>query len=59
MQGRTTTFSTFNDAQFDETAFEAQLAEGPDVPDDLLVLDPKTEGAVPVGRLRRGTGSRR
>ena len=27
MQGRTTTFSSFNDAQFDETAFEAQLAE--------------------------------
>jgi predicted ATPase/signal transduction histidine kinase len=25
MQGRTATFSTFNDAQFDETAFEAQL----------------------------------
>jgi predicted ATPase/signal transduction histidine kinase len=25
MQGRTTTFSTFNDAQFDETVFEAQL----------------------------------
>ena len=28
-------------------------------PDDLLVLDPQTEGAVPVGRLRRGSrGSR-
>jgi predicted ATPase/signal transduction histidine kinase len=25
MQGRTATFSSFNDAQFDETAFEAQL----------------------------------
>src|SRR5260370_26432554 len=25
MQGRTTTFSTFSDAQFDEAAFEAQL----------------------------------
>jgi len=25
MQGRTATFSTFNDAQFDEAAFEAQL----------------------------------
>jgi PAS domain S-box-containing protein len=25
MQGRTTTFSTFNDAQFDEATFEAQL----------------------------------
>ena len=25
MQGRTATFSTFSDAQFDETAFEAQL----------------------------------
>ena len=28
MQGRTATFSTFSDAQFDEGAFEAQLAEG-------------------------------
>jgi PAS domain S-box-containing protein len=28
MQGRTTTFSTFSDAQFDEVAFEAQLTEG-------------------------------
>jgi len=27
MQGRTATFSTFNDAQFDEAAFEAQLTE--------------------------------
>jgi PAS domain S-box-containing protein len=27
MQGRTATFSTFSDAQFDETAFEAQLME--------------------------------
>ena len=27
MQGRTATFSTFGDAQFDEAAFEAQLAE--------------------------------
>jgi hypothetical protein len=27
MQGRTTTFSTFSDAQFDEAAFEAQLTE--------------------------------
>jgi len=26
MQGRTATFSTFSDAQFDEAAFEAQLA---------------------------------
>ena len=26
MQGRTATFSTFSDAQFDETAFEAQLS---------------------------------
>jgi hypothetical protein len=25
MQGRTTTFSTFSDTQFDEVAFEAQL----------------------------------
>jgi PAS domain S-box-containing protein len=28
MQGRTATFSTFSDAQFDEAAFEAQLAGG-------------------------------
>jgi PAS domain S-box-containing protein len=28
MQGRTATFSTFNDAQFDEAAFEAQLTGG-------------------------------
>ncbi len=28
MQGRTTTFSTFSDERFDETAFEAQLTEG-------------------------------
>jgi PAS domain S-box-containing protein len=27
MQGRTTTFSTFSDAQFDEATFEAQLTE--------------------------------
>ncbi|MEA2731972.1 MAG: hypothetical protein QOF70_6447, partial [Acetobacteraceae bacterium] len=27
MQGRTTTFSTFSDAQFDEAGFEAQLTE--------------------------------
>src|SRR5258708_18594869 len=28
MQGRTATFSTFNDAQFEEAAFEAQLLAG-------------------------------
>ena len=28
MQGRTTTFSTFSDAQFDEAAFEARLTTG-------------------------------
>ena len=28
MQGRTATFSTFSDAQFDEATFEAQLTEG-------------------------------
>jgi len=27
MQGRTETFCTFNDAQFDEATFEAQLTE--------------------------------
>ena len=55
MQGRTATFSTFSDAQFDEATFEAQLTVGPDAHDDLLVLDPQTEGAVPVRRLRRGS----
>ena len=30
MQGRTATFSTFSDAQFDEAAFEAQLTGGPE-----------------------------
>ena len=48
MQGRTATFSTFSDAQFDEAAFEAQLT-GDDGHDDLPLLDPQTEGAVPVG----------
>ena len=52
-------FSTFSDAQFDEATFEAQVSGGPDALDDLLVLDPQTEGAVPVRRLRRGArGSR-
>src|SRR4029077_2438044 len=32
---------------------------GPDALDDRLVLDPQTEGAVPVRRLRRITGSSR
>ena len=59
MQGRTATFSTFSDAQFDEAAFEAQLTGDRMPADDLLVLDPQTEGAVPVRRLRRGArGSR-
>src|SRR6202050_1711847 len=31
MQGRTATFSTFSDAQFDEVAFEAQFAGSPNV----------------------------
>ena len=58
MQGRTTSLSTFSDAQFDEATFEAQLA-GRNPMVICLVLDPQTEGAVPVGRLCRGTGSRR
>ena len=33
MQGRTATFSTFSDAQFDEAAFEAQLTADGDGPD--------------------------
>ena len=59
MQGRTATFSTFSDAQFDEAAFEAQLTGGPDGLDGLLLLDSQAQGAVSVGRLRRGArGSR-
>ena len=59
MQGRTATFSTFSDAQFDEAAFEAQLTADRMAIDGLLVLDPQTQGAVPVRRLRRGArGSR-
>ena len=39
MQGRTATFSTFSDSQFDEAKFEARLT-GVRMPlDDLLVLD--------------------
>ena len=49
MQGRTATFSTFSDAQFDEAAFEAQLTGGQHAHDDLLVLDPQAEGALPSG----------
>ena len=59
MQGRTATFSTFNDAQFDEAAFEAQLTDGrmPTMICWYWIL--KAEGAVPVGRLCRGArGSR-
>ena len=42
MQGRTATFSTFSDAQFDEAAFEAELSAERVFPhDDLLVLDLK------------------
>ena len=59
MQGRTATFSTFSDAQFDEAAFEAQITESRKPHDDLLVLDRQTEGAVPVRQLCRGTGSGR
>ena len=59
MQGRTATFSTFSDAQFDEAAFEAQLTADRTVTMVCLLLDPQTEGAVPVGGLRRGArGSR-
>ena len=59
MQGRTASFSTFSDAQFDEGAFEAQLTGDRMPAIGLHVLDPQTEGAIPVRRLRRGTrGSR-
>ena len=59
MQGRTATFSTFSDAQFDEAAFEAQLTGDRTATMICLVLDPQAEGALPVRRLRRGArGSR-
>ena len=59
MQGRTATFSTFSDAQFDEATFEAQLTADRMSCDGLLVLDPQTEDAVPVRGLCRGSrGSR-
>ena len=40
MQGRTATFSTFSDAQFDEATFEAQLTANWHALNDLLLLDP-------------------
>ena len=59
MQGRTATFSTFSDAQFDEAAFEAQLT-GDGWP--LMICwywILKLKARYPVGRLRRGSrGSR-
>ena len=54
MQGRTATFSTFSDSQFDEAAFEARLTRRPDDLDGLPLLDRQTEDAVPVRGLRRG-----
>ena len=54
MQGRTETFSTFNDAQFDEAAFEAPTDRRPPDIFDLLVLDPQAQGSVPLRRLCRG-----
>ena len=40
MQGRTATFSTFSDSQFDGPVFEAQLAGRPHAYNRLLLLDP-------------------
>ena len=42
MQGRTSAFSTFSDAQFDEAAFEAQITGGGS-PRGLSVLDPQID----------------
>ena len=54
MQGRTSDFSTFSDAQFDEAAFEAQIS-GDGTPTAVcLYWILKLTGAVSVGRLRRG-----
>ena len=40
MQGRTATFSTFSDAEFDEATFEAQLTEERMSLHDLRILGP-------------------
>lgn len=55
MQGRTATFSTFSDAQFDEAAFEAQLTEDRFAYMVCIYFDSQTEGAVHLRRLCRGT----
>ena len=55
MLGRTTTLSTFSDAQFDEATFEAQLrAEGMSLTIAWYWIL-KLEGAVPGRRIHRGT----
>jgi len=45
MQGRTASFSTFIDAQFDEAIFERRTERGPGDLDDLLVLDPQLKAS--------------
>jgi len=46
MQGRTAAFPPSADAQFDETAFEAQLDGKSDGHDGFLLLDPQTKDAA-------------
>ena len=59
MQGRTATFSTFSDAQFDEAAFEAQLTADRMPMMICLYWILKLKARYPVRRLRRGArGSR-
>ena len=58
MQGRTATFSTFSDAEFDEATFEAQFTSGRN-PLILLLVGLQTESAVPLRRLPRCAGRSR
>ena len=59
MQGRTATFSTFSDAQFDEAAFEAQLTADRTALMICFYWILKLKARFLSGRLRRGArGSR-
>ena len=59
MQGRTATFSTFSDAQFDEAAFEAQLTADRMATIVCFYWILKLKARFLLGRLRRGArGSR-
>ena len=51
MQGRTVTFSTFSNAQFDEAAFEAELTGGPDAHDGLPLSNMRTRASQIDGKL--------